>query len=134
MKVFRDVREITDAVGNVLGASDWLEVEQAHIKGFAEATGAADGDGYFVLSLLPRFMTQVYRIDGPGMTLNYGLNRVRFVTPVRAGARLRGVTELADATPVGADAVQLIFWTTVEVEGENRPACVAETVARRLFK
>lgn len=134
MRVFHDMSEIVDAVGTVLGTSDWLEVDQGHLKGFAEATGATDVDGYFVLSLLPSFMTQVYRIDGPGMTLNYGLNRVRFVTPVRAGARLRGVTELAEATPVGDDALQLIFWTTVEVEGEHRPACVAETVARRLFK
>jgi acyl dehydratase len=132
MRVFHDVGEITAAVGTVLGTSDWLVVEQDGIDGFAGATGSSDG--YFVLSLLPSFMTQVYRIDGPGMTLNYGLNRVRFVTPVQPGARLRGVTELAQATPVGGSAVQLVFWTTVEIEGENRPACVAETVARRLFE
>lgn len=132
MKVFHDRGELTAAVGSVLGASDWLVVDQDRIERFADATGTSDG--YFVLSLLPAFMTQVYRIDGPGMTLNYGLNRVRFVTPVHAGARLRGVTELAEATPVGDAAVQLVFWTTVEVEGEDRPACVAETLARRLFQ
>lgn len=132
MRVFRDADEIMAAAGDVLGTSDWLVVDQDRIDRFAGATGTSDG--YLVLSLLPSFMTQVYRIDGPGMTLNYGLNRVRFVTPVQPGARLRGVTELAEATPAGDNAVQLVFWTTVEIEGENRPACVAETVARRLFE
>lgn len=132
MKVFHDAGELTDAVGTVLGASDWLLVDQDRVDRFAGATGTSDG--YLALSLLPTFMTQVYRIDGPGMTLNYGLNSADFATPVRAGARLRGVTELVEATPVGDTAVQLVFRTTVEIEGEERPACVAETVARRLFE
>src|SRR5580693_4866524 len=112
MKVFRSLDELKAATGTELGVSDWLEIDQERIDRFAEATGdhqwihtdpvrAESGPfgktiahGYLTLSLLPYFAVQNYRIEGGRMSVNYGLNKVRFITPVPVGSRLRGRTEL----------------------------------------
>jgi acyl dehydratase len=148
MKVFTDLDGIRAAKGSVLGTSDWLTIDQTRIDRFAEATGdhqwihvdpgrAATGPfgatiahGFLTLSLLPYFAVQNYRIEGARLSVNYGLNKVRFITPVRVGCRLRGITELIGVEDLDT-GVQLLFRTTIEIEGSARPACVAETLSRQ---
>lgn len=151
MQVLAGLEGIFAAKGRLLGSSEWVTVDQSRIDAFAGATGdhqwihvdaerAAAGPygttiahGYLTLSLLPMFMVAVYRVEGARMAVNYGLNKVRFVTPVRVGSRLRGTTELLDAQPLDTTSAQLLFRVTVEIEGVERPACVAETVSRQYF-
>ncbi len=148
MRHFAGLDDVVAASGEHLGTGDWVVVDQARIDGFAEATGdfqwihtdparAADGPygatiahGYLTLSLLPMLVGQLYRIDGARMGVNYGLDRVRFLNPVRVGSRVRADSELRSATPVGADAVQLAMRTTIEIEGQAKPACVADHLSR----
>jgi acyl dehydratase len=148
MKVFTDLDGIRAAKGSVLGTSDWLTIDQTRIDRFADATGdhqwihvdpgrAATGPfgatiahGFLTLSLLPYFAVQNYRIEGARLSVNYGLNKVRFITPVRVGCRLRGITELIGVEDLDT-GVQLLFRTTIEIEGSARPACVAETLSRQ---
>jgi acyl dehydratase len=150
MRIFTSVADLRSAKGHVLGISEWLAVDQDRIDLFAAATGdhqwihidparASTGPfgrtiahGYLTLSLIPQLAGQLYRVDGVRMAVNYGLNKVRFVTPVPVGSRLRAVTELIDVQDV-PDGAQLTFRTTIEVEGAARPACVAETVSRQYF-
>ncbi|MEU6745916.1 MaoC family dehydratase [Spirillospora sp. NPDC046719] len=150
MRVFRSIDDLRGAQGDVLGTSDWLMIDQGRVDGFAEATGdhqwihvdperAASGPfggtiahGYLTLSLLPYFASQNYRIEGARMSVNYGLNKVRFVSPVRVGSRLRGTTELLEVADLDTGA-QLRFRTTIELEGSEKPACVAETLSRQYF-
>jgi acyl dehydratase len=150
MRVFTGLDDLLQAQGTLLGASEWLTIEQERIDRFAEATGdhqwihvdperAAAGPfgatiahGYLTLSLLPYFAAQNYRIDGARMSVNYGLNKVRFISPVHVGSRLRGVTELAEVGVLDTGA-QLVFRTTIELEGSQKPACVAETLSRQYF-
>ncbi|MEV5831436.1 MaoC family dehydratase [Spirillospora sp. NPDC052242] len=150
MRVFGNLDDLRGARGDVLGTSDWLTVDQARIDAFAEATGdrqwihvdperAASGPfgatiahGYLTLSLLPYFASQNYRIEGARMSVNYGVNKVRFISPVRVGSRLRGITELVEVGDLDAGA-QLLFRTTIELEGSDKPACVAETLSRLYF-
>jgi acyl dehydratase len=150
MRVFTSLDEIRAAKGSVLGTSDWLTIDQDRIDRFADATGdhqwihidaerAAAGPfgatiahGFLTLSLLPYFAVQNYRVEGARLSVNYGLDKVRFITPVRVGARLRGTTELTGVEDLDTGA-QLSFRTTIEIEGVAKPACVAETLSRQYF-
>jgi len=89
--------------------------------------------GYLTLSLLPRFRAGIFDIVTPRMSLNYGLNKVRFPTVVPSGSRVRGRALLLAVEHRGADAVDVVVQYTVEVEGSAKPACVAESVVRVLF-
>jgi acyl dehydratase len=148
MRVFASAAEMTAAVGTELGVSGWVEVTQARIDAFAETTGdrqwihvdperarrespygATVAHGYLTLSMLPVFITDVIRLDGVRQSVNYGSNRVRFPAPVPAGSRLRGRIRLVAAEPTGDGALRATLETTVEIEGSERPACVAETMA-----
>lgn len=147
MRIFNGTSELVSAVGEELGTSDWLVVDQQRINTFAEATGdhqwihvdpeqAARGPfgapiahGLLTLSLLPSFLHQIYRVDGVRMTVNYGLNKVRLPALVRVGSKLRATARLVEAEPMG-DAVQAQVSTTIDVEGGEKPACVAESVLR----
>lgn len=129
--------------------SDWVEVTQAMIDKFADATGdhqfihvdparAAQtpfggtiAHGFLTLSLLPRFFESALAIVESGMGVNYGLNRVRFMSPVPVGSRLRAHLKLLSAEPIAGDGYQMTWETTVELEGASKPACVAESVVRR---
>jgi len=133
--------------GRELGTSEWVTVDQAMIDTFAEATGdhqwihvdvekakagpfgGTIAHGFLTLSLLPIFSWQVYKIENVKMGINYGLNKVRFTSPVPVNSRLRGSYELLEVTEV-KDALQVITKVTVEIEGSERPACVAEWVSR----
>jgi len=147
VRVFNGADELKAAVGEQLGASDWVTVDQKQIDTFAEATGdhqwihvdvekAKSGPfggtiahGYLTLSLLPVFSAQIYKIENVKMGINYGLNKVRFTSPVPVNSRLRGSFELLEVTEVQG-GVQVINKVTVEIEGSERPACVAEWVTR----
>jgi acyl dehydratase len=147
VRVFNGADELKAAVGEQLGASDWVTVDQKQIDTFAEATGdhqwihvdvekAKSGPfggtiahGYLTLSLLPVFSAQVYKVENVKMGINYGLNKVRFTSPVPVNSRLRGSFELLEVTEVQG-GVQVINKVTVEIEGSERPACVAEWVTR----
>ena len=147
MKVFAGPAELAQAVGQEIGASDWLVIEQDRIDRFAEATGdhqwihvdearAKEGPfgstiahGFLTLSLLPALLAEVYRVDGVRMGINYGLNRVRFINPVRVGSSVRAVMTVAEVDQQ-ADYAQVTAKAVVEIQGIEKPAAVAETVSR----
>jgi acyl dehydratase len=151
-RVFTSADELRAAVGEELGTSDWLEIDQKRIDLFAEATGdhqwihtdperAAGGPfgstiahGYLTLSLLPLLTPQVLAVEGVRMGVNYGTNKVRFPAPVPVGSRLRASARLAGVTDVaalgGGAAVQLTVLVTIEREDGDKPVCVAESVSR----
>jgi len=148
MQVFADFEAVKRAVGSEVGVSDWVVVSQEVIDRFAEATGddqwihvdverarrelpngATIAHGLLTLSLVPSFFKNVLRIDGLQSSLNYGSNRVRYITPVPAGSRLRGRIGIADAVDEPPNGLRVTYRTAVEIEGSDRPACVAETIA-----
>ena len=146
MRTFHGVDELEKAVGTHLGYSDWHEVTQEQIDLFADATGdhqwihvdperAAQGPfggtiahGYLTLSLVPKLVWQVYSVEGLKMGVNYGSNKVRFPSPVPVGSRLRAGVELVslERGPGGAQATTRV---TIEREGGDKPACVAEILS-----
>jgi acyl dehydratase len=145
--VFGDLAELVSAVGADLGPTDWLEVDQKRIDQFAQATDdhqwihvdperAVDGPyggtvahGLLTLSLLPHFMHLLYRVDNVAMAINYGFNKVRFITPVPVGSRLRASSKLTAVTELAGGA-QATLTTTIEVEGSDKPAAVVESIVR----
>lgn len=147
MTAFDSVDDLRAAIGTHVGYGEWLEIDQARIDTFAEATGdhqwihvdperAARGPfgttiahGYLTLSLLPMLVGGIGGLANRRMSVNYGLNKVRFPAPVPVGSRVRaGVEVLAvDEVPGG---VQITARVTVERDGGDKPVCVAETVSR----
>jgi acyl dehydratase len=137
-------------VGGLLGTSDWFGIDQARIDQFAAVTGddqwihvdparAAAGTfgstvahGYLTLSLLPAMVRTAFRISDVRMTINYGLNRVRFPAPVPVGSRLRGHFKLMSFDAIAGGA-QIVAQVTTEREGHAKPVCVAESVARHFI-
>ena len=146
--VFATPRDLLGAVGKPLGASNWLEIRQERIDGFADATGdhqwihvdperAKRGPfgktiahGYLTLSLVNCFLPQIVEVRGISMGVNYGCDKVRFPVPVPVGSRVRGVGQLVAAEEVKGGAVQATVRVTVEIEGSDRPACVVDTISR----
>lgn len=143
---FKSPLDLKDAVGQHFGYSDWLTMEQERVNQFAEATGdhqwihvdeerAKDGPfgatiahGYLTLSLASYFMPQIVRIEGFEFAVNYGTNKVRFPAPVRVGSKIRGGAELISAEEAKG-GIQAIVRVTIEIEGEDRPACIVDTVS-----
>ena len=143
-----ELSDLPGRVGQLLGTSPWIEIDQARIDAFAHATGdlqwihvdpvrAAAGPfgatvahGFLTLSLLPLMGMQAFAIDGVRMSVNYGLNKVRFPAPVPVGSRLRGRFEL-----IACEAIeggwQFTVRVTMEREGSDKPVCVAESISRR---
>ncbi|MEU6219726.1 MaoC family dehydratase [Streptomyces sp. NPDC047022] len=149
-RTFTSADELKAAVGEQLGYTDWLEIDQKRIDLFAEATGdhqwihvdpekAAAGPfkktiahGYLTLSLLPLFGPQLMRVEGVKMGVNYGTNKVRFPSPVPVGSRLRATAKVTGVEDVQG-GVQVSVAFTVERDGGDKPVCVAESVARYYF-
>ncbi|WP_326691436.1 MULTISPECIES: MaoC family dehydratase [unclassified Streptomyces] len=147
-RVFTSADELREAIGQELGTSDWLEIDQKRIDLFAEATGdhqwihvdparAAEGPfgttiahGYLTLSLLPALVPQIMRVEGMRMGVNYGVNKVRFPSPVPVGSRLRARATLADVTTASDGGVQVTAQVSVESEGGSKPVCVVESLSR----
>ncbi|HTM41193.1 MAG TPA: MaoC family dehydratase [Terriglobales bacterium] len=142
---------LAEFVGRELAVSDSLEVTQQRIQQFAEATGdrqwihtdaeragkespygSTIAHGFLTLSLISQMMEQAVRVRGVRLAVNYGLNRVRFPGPVRAGSQIRGRFHLHSVKEVGG-AVEAVYGVTVEIEGEQKPCCVAEWIVRYYF-
>ena len=141
------LEELPGLVGKDLGYSSWLEITQERIDQFAVATGddqwihtdpvrAADGPfgatiahGFLTLSLVIPFWSELFDVEGVTTKVNYGLNKVRFTSPVKVGSKLRMKATLAEVTEVKG-GVQLAVASTIEIEGSERPAVVAEFLAR----
>lgn len=150
MRVFRSAEELVAAKGEALGTSEWLEITQERVNEFADATsdhqwihvdverakqgpfGGPVAHGYLTLSLLPKLNAETYKLEGVKMGINYGLNKVRFPSPVLVGSRVRASTRLDDVTDV-SQGVQLTIAATIEIEGSDKPACVAESLSRVVF-
>ena len=148
IKHFAKLADLQALVGQELAVSDWVAIEQSRIDAFAEATGdhqwihvdpvrAAAGPfgatvahGFLTLSLIPMLSEMAWAVDDVRMGVNYGLNRVRFASPVRAGSRLRGRFKLLSYEPLEGGA-QLTVEVLIEIEGGSKPACVAESLSRR---
>ncbi|WP_067168947.1 MaoC family dehydratase [Microtetraspora niveoalba] len=140
--------EITALAGKDLGRSGWLEITQQRVNAFADATGdhqwihvdaekAKDGPfggtiahGYLTLSLVIPLFNELLDIQGVKMSVNYGLEKVRFPSPVRVGAKVRLAATVESVSEVAGNGVQMLLDVTVEVEGSDKPACVARTVYR----
>ena len=140
--------DLAALVGQEVGVSGWLDITQARIDAFADATGDRQwihvdveraraetpfgttiAHGFLTLSLVSALMRDAVTVDGPRMTLNYGLNRVRFVSPVPAGSRIRARVVLGRCDDVG-DSVQATWNVTIEREGGEKPCVVAEWIVR----
>jgi acyl dehydratase len=148
MRVFNGVDELRAAVGTQLGSSDWVTVDQSQIDMFADATddhqwihvdeerakagpfGTTIAHGFLTLSLLSSLIKQIYTVENVKMGINYGLNKVRFTSPVPVGSKVRGTIDLVDVSDVNG-GVQVVNKVVVEIEGAERPALVAEWLTRQ---
>jgi acyl dehydratase len=149
MRIFESLAELPPLVGQELAVSDWITVTQQQINLFADATGdhqwihvdearARSGPfgttiahGFLTLSLLPRLVESALEVRNVRMSLNYGLNRVRFPSPVPVDSRLRARIKLLECETLPDGGMQIVWQVTVEREGSDKPACVAESVSRR---
>lgn len=147
MRIFAQLSDLQKLVGQSIGTSDWVQIDQARIDQFAQVTGdaqwihvdpvrAAGGmfgttvaHGFLTLSLLPLFGRSAFRVDGIRMSVNYGLNRVRFPAPVPVGSRLRAHYTLKSLEPVEG-GLQAVTEISIEREGHAKPVCIAEAVVR----
>lgn len=148
--VFNNAEEILAAVGQPLGESAWLQITQARINQFADATddhqwihvdpvrakagpfGACIAHGYLTLSLMAYFLPQLVDVKLK-MGVNYGTDKVRFPSAVKAGARIRASGQLIAAESTRDGGVQATIRVTVEIEGGAKPACIADTISRYYF-
>jgi acyl dehydratase len=146
--MFKDFDEIKYAIGTEIGVSDWVEVTQERINRFAEATGDEQwihvdvkrakqelpgkttiAHGLLTVSLVPEFVRSVMGLEGIKNTLNYGANRIRYLTPVPTGSRLRGRISIVEADDAPQNGLRVTYRITIEIEDGERPACVAEMIA-----
>jgi acyl dehydratase len=145
MKTVR-FEDLPSLAGQEIGVSDWVTIDQDRIAKFADATGDHQwihldaerakkempggktiAHGYLTLSLIPWLAGSLMRIEGISRGINYGSNKVRFTNMVPVGSRVRARSKMLSAEPRG-DGMQLISEVTIEIEGETRPACIAETI------
>jgi acyl dehydratase len=147
VKTFSGLDEFVAAQGSQLGPTEWMEITQERVNLFADATedhqwihvdperaangpfGGAIAHGLLTLSLLPHFMHQLYTVQNIAMAINYGYNKVRFITPVKVGAKVRARAEISKVDQLEG-AVQATMTTTVEIDGSDKPAAVAESIVR----
>ncbi|MGM9471372.1 MaoC family dehydratase [Pseudarthrobacter sp. YS3] len=146
MRLFENVTELAGMTGQEIGVSGWHTLDQSQIQAFADATldqqwihtdperaavgpfGTTVAHGYLSLSMLPYLAAQIYRVQGAVMTINYGLNKVRFPAPARVASRIRDRLTLTSVTDT-ANGKQLQFRHLIELDGSEKPACTAETVS-----
>jgi len=148
MRIFDGFDELRSAVGTEIGVSEWIELTQERIDKFADATcdeqwihvdqerakaelpgGRTIAHGLFSLSLAPMFIRSVMGLKGLKNTLNYGADRIRYLSPVPSGSRIRGRTTIAEAEDVPPNGLRVGYRLVIEIEGGERPACVAELIA-----
>ena len=149
------LESLQDQIGKPGEAGTWLQVDQDRINQFADATldhqfihvdterakstpwGTTIAHGFLTLSLIPHLASMVggdKPLEGAVMGVNYGLDKVRFISPVPVGSRVRAVSELVEAKLVDPNTVQMKTRVTVELEGSDKPACVAEQIGRTYFQ
>jgi acyl dehydratase len=146
-RIFQSPHLLIDAVGEQLGSSDWIEIDQQRIDLFADATGdhqwihvdpikAKDGPfgatiahGYLTLALVNSFLPEIIEVQGVTMGVNYGCDKVRFPSAVPVGSKIRGTGELISAEKIKG-SIQAVVRVTVDVAGSDRPACVVDTISR----
>ena len=152
MKVITSIDDAVATVGQELGVSDWKEIDQDRINKFADVTedhqwihidvdrartespyGTTIAHGFLTLSMIPALSKDNFTVENAKMAINYGLNKVRFLAPVPAGGRIRVRSELADASKVNDSTVNLTVLHTIELDGSDKPAAVAESIVRVLF-
>ncbi|SMY12031.1 MaoC family dehydratase [Brevibacterium jeotgali] len=144
-RVINGAAELEQLVGQELGASEWIQIDQERVNLFADATGdhqwihideekAADGPfgatiahGFLTLSLLPMLGAQVTDVTGMKMKINYGLNKVRFPNPVTVGSKVRDVVSLKEVARKDS-GIQVVMSHVLEIEGQDRPAAIVEAV------
>jgi len=147
MKTFESLADLAACAGQDVVVSDWFTVTQQHIDQFASATGdhqwihvdperakagpfgTTIAHGYLTLSLLAGLTDLSLTVNGVRMGINYGLNKVRFIAPVPANSRVRARMHLLEATPIEG-GLQFAWRCTIELEGSDKPACVAEPLSR----
>ena len=145
--IFKTPKELLDNIGASLGCSEWIEIDQQRINLFADATGdhqwihvdperAKDGPfgtciahGYLTLSLVNLFLPQIIDVQGISMGVNVGCEKIRFPLPVKVNSKIRGKGELISAEEKGG-GIQALIRVTVEIESEEKPACVVDTLSR----
>ncbi|MEM7426587.1 MAG: MaoC family dehydratase [Pseudomonadota bacterium] len=145
MRTFPTLKDYAAEQGNEIGVSDWMVVDQDRINMFAEATGdhqwihvdperterelnmSTIAHGYLTMSLLVKFVQEVFEVQSVTRAINYGVNKVRFMNMVPVNSRIRGRIKLNRAS-LGSDSVRAISEVTIEIEGQERPAMVAETI------
>ena len=145
--IFAAPADLVGAQGRALGPTDWLTIDQARVDGFAEVTGdhqwihvdverakagpfgGTIAHGYLTMSLVNFFLPQLIEVRGFAHAVNVGADRLRFLSPVRVGARIRGVGEIVTVEEVKG-GVQSVVRVTVEIEGEDKPACVVDAISR----
>lgn len=146
-RIFETPAALIGSEGTLLGPTDWLAIEQDRVNGFADVTGdhqwihvdvqrAADGPfggtiahGYLTMSLVNYFLPQLIEVRGFAHAVNVGADRLRFLAPVKVGARIRGVAEIVSIEEIKG-AIQSVVRVTVEIEGSEKPACVVDTISR----
>ena len=149
MKTFQTLSDVAACVGQEVATSEWTTITQEQIQQFADATGdqqwihvdverakagpfgAPIAHGFLTLSLIPKFFESAIAITETRMGVNYGLNKVRFISPVPVGSRLRAKVKLLACDPIEQGGMQMAWEVTVEREGAAKPVCVAESIARR---
>lgn len=147
MRVYDGLTEFAAAEGDLIGTSDWMVIDQERIDRFADATGdhqwihvdperAANGPfgatiahGFLTLSLLPPLLNSLYRVDGVAMAVNYGLDKVRFMAPVRVGSKIRATAKVLRVTRMNG-AVHAVLETTFELDGSDKPAALVQSIVR----
>ena len=145
--VFDRPQDLIGAEGTLLGPTEWLAIDQARVDGFAEVTedrqwihvdveraksgpfGGTIAHGYLTMSLVNHFLPALIEVRGFTHAVNIGADRLRFLNPVRVGARIRGRGEIVGVEDIKG-AVQSVVRVTVEIEGEDKPACVVDTISR----
>jgi acyl dehydratase len=152
MKVIKSIDDAQSLIGEELGVSEWLEIDQKRINDFADVTGDHQwihvdverakaespyrtpiAHGFLTLSLIPALSKDNFRVENAKLAINYGLNKVRFLAAVPVDSRVRVRSELADAAKVDDNTVNLTVRHTIEIDGVDKPAAVAEMIVRVLF-
>jgi len=152
MKVIKSIDDAQSLIGEELGVSEWLEIDQKRINDFADVTGDHQwihvdverakaespyrtpiAHGFLTLSLIPALSKDNFRVENAKLAINYGLNKVRFLAAVPVDSRVRVRSELADATKVDDNTVNLTVRHTIEIDGVDKPAAVAEMIVRTIF-
>lgn len=146
-RIFETPAALVGTEGTKLGPTDWLAIDQDRVNGFAEVTGdhqwihvdverAKDGPfggtiahGYLTMSLVNYFLPQLIEVRGFAHAVNVGADRLRFLSPVKVGSRIRGIGEIVGVEEVKG-AIQSVVRVTVEIEGSDKPACVVDTISR----